>query len=214
MKTFVLLAVVSLAGWLFAGPPVRPAAQPDTSVAASQPDSITAPEPAETGDESATPPAESHPASAKTRPSSQELSTELDGLDTLELAPTEMITQVAGGTRRVHLESTVFRREQPVKYQAAGRRDPFRALLVDEKKEGEIETDLLRIEGAALRGVVWSEGVYLALVTDKDSKSFVLREGDPIYQGRVLSVTQSQAVFEVSDFGDYQKITLKVRRQS
>lgn len=140
------------------------------------------------------------------------LTTELTGLDTLGIVPDEVVTHTAGGTRRVTLENTVFRREDPVIYDPAGNRDPFRALLVDEKKEGEIETDLLRLEGAVLRGVVWSDGQYLALVSDKDNKSFVLREGELVFKGRVLSVTQSQVVFEVSDFGDYDQVTLRVKR--
>ena len=212
MRILFLLAWVVLGGWLFAQP-IEPTSEPSDSVAVEEADSAAEAESSQAAEETPAPSVKSQPKSVKSKAASQELSTELNGLDTLEVAPTEVVTQVAGGTRRVHLESTVFRREEPVQYEAAGRRDPFRALLVDEKKEGEIETDLLRLDGANLRGVVWSEGVYLALVTDKDNKSFVLREGDPVYQGRVLSVTQSQAVFEVTDFGDYQKITLKVRRQ-
>jgi hypothetical protein len=205
MRTLLLLiGTMSLAGWVFADEPPVPATEPDTTIAPAPP--AAAPTEA-----TAAPSPKEQPTSVKAKSGSEELSTELDGLDTLEVLPSEVVTRVAGGTRRVHLESTVFRREQPVEYEAAGRRDPFRALLVDEKKEGEIETDLLRLEGATLRGVVWSDGTYLALVSDKDGKSFLLREGDPVYQGRVLSVTQARATFEVSDFGDYQQIILKVR---
>ncbi|RPH95070.1 hypothetical protein EHM69_05610 [candidate division KSB1 bacterium] len=151
------------------------------------------------------------PAETPENSAPDELSTELNGIDTLDVLPSDVVTSYGGGTRRVHLEHTVFRREPPVYYEAVGRRDPFRALIVDEKKEGEIETDLLRVEGASLKGVVWSDGQYLALLKDKDGKSFVLREGDLIFHGRVLSVTQSQATFEVSEFGDYDQITLKVK---
>jgi len=205
MRTLLLLiGTISLAGCVFADEPPATPTEPDTAIIQTQPVAV----PDGPSDE---PSPKENPKSVKAKSGSQELSTELSGLDTLEVLPSDVVTRVAGGTRRVHLESTVFRREQPVEYEAAGRRDPFRALLVDEKKEGEIETDLLRLEGATLRGVVWSDGTYLALVSDKDGKSFVLREGDPVYQGRVLSVTQARATFEVSDFGDYQQIILKVR---
>jgi hypothetical protein len=116
-----------------------------------------------------------------------------------------------GDTHRGHIENTVFRREPPVSYHREGRRDPFRALIVDEKKPDVIETDLLIVDGATLTGVVWAEGRYLAMVRDKDGKSFFLHEGDPVYQGRVTLVTQNQANFEISDFGDYQKVTLRVQ---
>ncbi len=83
--------------------------------------------------------------------------------------------------------------------------------MSDEKKEGEIKTDLLKLEEAILTGVVWSDGKYLAMVRDKDGKSFFLREGDSVYSGKVLYVGQTEAVFEISEFGDYARITLKVQ---
>ncbi|MCX6600385.1 MAG: hypothetical protein NT025_02340 [bacterium] len=212
MRTLLLLiGTISLAGCVFADEPPATPTEPDTAIIQTQPVAVPDEPSAAPDGETAAPSPKEQPKSVKAKSGSEELSTELSGLDTLEVLPSDVVTRVAGGTRRVHLESTVFRREQPVEYEAAGRRDPFRALLVDEKKEGEIETDLLRLEGATLRGVVWSDGTYLALVSDKDGKSFVLREGDPVYQGRVLSVTQARATFEVSDFGDYQQIILKVR---
>ena len=139
------------------------------------------------------------------------LSTEMSGVDTLDLMPDEMITQSGSGTRRVKLETTVFRREEPIVYKSEGRRDPFRALISDEKKEGEVKTDLLRLDQAVLTGIVWSSGDYVAMVRDKDGKSFFLREGDRIYQGRVVDVEQSKVIFEVSEFGDYRRITLDVQ---
>lgn len=142
-----------------------------------------------------------------------ELSAKLRAVDSLDVLPEDSDASHDGGTRRDRLESSVFRREKPVDYESGGRRDPFRALIVDEKKSGseEIETELLKLEGAILTGVVWAEGQYLALVKDKAGRNFFLREGDPIYQGHVTLVTQSQASFEISDFGDYQKVVLKVR---
>jgi len=142
---------------------------------------------------------------------SGEISTEMSGIDSLGIMPDEVLTRAAGGFRRVSLEASVFHRETPVAYEARSRRDPFRPMLTDDKGRGDINTDLLLLDGAVLKGVVWSEGHYLAIVRDKSGKTFFLREGDQIYQGHVLMVTQSQAVFEISDFGDYDQITLKVK---
>ena len=140
------------------------------------------------------------------------LSTEMSGVDSLDVLPDEMITRSGSGTRRVKLETTsVFRREEPYVYQSAGRRDPFRALIVNERKEGKIKTDLLRLEDAVLTGIVWSAGDFVAMVKDRDAKSFFLRKGDRIYKGRVIEVEQSRVVFEVTEFGDYQRVTLKVQ---
>jgi len=144
-------------------------------------------------------------------PKTAEMSTTFSDLDSLDVLPQDVDTPHEGGMRRSHIESTVFRREKPVEYVSEGRRDPFRSLVVDEKKDGEIETDLLQLEGAILTGVVWSDGQYLALVRDKDGRNFFLREGDPVYLGHVTLVSQSQMSFEVTDFGDYQKVILKVR---
>lgn len=140
------------------------------------------------------------------------LSTEMsNAVDSLEVVPDEFVVEKDGGFQRVNIEQHVFRRETPVIYSSGGRRDPFRALIVDEQKEGDIVTDLLQLEGAVLTGVVWSEGEYLAMVRDSENRSFFLREGDKIYQGYVRTVTQTEAQFEVSEFGDYRLITLKVQ---
>jgi hypothetical protein len=140
-----------------------------------------------------------------------ELSAKLGAVDTLGVLPDDNDASHDSDHRRAHLESTVFRREKPVEYVSGGRRDPFRALIADEKKGAEeVETDLLKLNGAILTGVVWAQGQYLALVKDNEGKNFFLRDGDPIYQGHVTLVTQSQASFEISDFGDYQKVVLKV----
>ena len=150
------------------------------------------------------------PSGARDEQDNETLSTELRGIDSLGVMPKVVATPYQGGTRRVELESTVFRREQPFVYNYAAQRDPFRALIADEKKEGEIQTDLLIVEGAVLTGIVWAEGHYLAMIRDKDSRTFFLREGDPVYSGSVTSVTESHVMFEISTFGDYQRVTLKV----
>ncbi len=139
------------------------------------------------------------------------LSTELSGVDSLDVAPHQVDTQYQGGHRRIQLERSVFRRAEPFRYASNSRRDPFRALIVDEKKEGEIQTDLLRVDKATLTGVVWSEGEYLGMVRDDTGTNFFLREGDPVFNGRVTTVTQSQIVFDIVEFGDYQQVVLKVQ---
>ncbi len=138
------------------------------------------------------------------------ISTEVSGLDSLGVLPTDVATPYQGGTRRIHLENTVFRREAPIGYSSSGRRDPFRALITDEKKEGPIQTELLIVDGAVLTGIVWAEGQYLAMVRDKDGRSFFLREGDAVYSGRVTTVNQNFVTIDISAFGDYHQVTLKV----
>lgn len=138
------------------------------------------------------------------------ISTEVSGLDSLGVLPTDISTPYQGGTRRMHLENTVFRREARIAYMSNGRRDPFRALITDEKKEGPIQTELLLVDGAVLTGIVWADGQYLAMIRDKDGRSFFLREGDAVYSGRLSSVNQNFVTIDISEFGDYRKVTLKV----
>lgn len=138
------------------------------------------------------------------------ISTEVSGLDSLGVLPTDVSTPYQGGTRRIHLENTVFRREAPIAYSSNGRRDPFRALITDEKKEGPIQTELLIVDGAVLTGIVWADEQYLAMIRDKDGRSFFLREGDAVYSGRVSSVNQNFVTIDISEFGDYHQVTLKV----
>jgi hypothetical protein len=104
-----------------------------------------------------------------------------------------------------------IRREDPFVYSSRGRRDAFRPLITDSKKGEEIKTDLLQLEGAILTGVVWSGGEYLAMVKDKDGRSFFLRQGDDVYRGKVITVTQTKAVFQLVEFGEVERITLSVR---
>lgn len=138
------------------------------------------------------------------------ISTEIMASESLGFVSDEIITNYQGGTRRVHLENTVFRREDPVTYDPSGRRDPFRALVVDEKKEGEIETDLFRTEKSILTGVIWTEGEFIAMVRDAEGNNFLLHEGDPVFNGRCTAITKSQAIFDIVEFGDYQQLVLKI----
>lgn len=120
--------------------------------------------------------------------------------------PVSPAAHPAGETRRSYL-----RRETPFFYEPGGRRDPFRPLISEMKRGESIVTDLLRLEGAVLTGVVWSSGEYLAMVRDKDGRNFFLREGDAVFRGKVVSVTQTKTVFQLVDFGEVERVTLTVR---
>jgi len=49
------------------------------------------------------------------------------------------------------------------------------------------------------------------MVKDKSGRSFFLRQGDSVYRGKIITVTQKKAVFQLVEFGEVERITLTVR---
>ncbi|MBM3325275.1 MAG: pilus assembly protein PilP [Calditrichaeota bacterium] len=131
--------------------------------------------------------------------------------DSLTTSPTPEVVSPSNTTKRTATYRSVLRREKTFTYDAGGRRDPFRPLIVEGKRGQEVVTSLLQLDGAVLTGVVWSEGEYLAMVRDKHGKNFFLREGDPVFRGHVVSVSQTKAVFQLAEFGAVERVTLTVR---
>ncbi len=132
--------------------------------------------------------------------------TDTIGTTGLRAQPASPAAHTGGASRRSYL-----RRETPFFYNPGGRRDPFRPLISEVRRGETIVTDLLRLDGAVLTGVVWSTGEFLAMVRDKDGRNFFLREGDAVFRGKVVSVTQTKAVFQLVDFGEVERVTLTVR---
>ncbi|MFH1010485.1 MAG: hypothetical protein V1784_04525 [bacterium] len=136
----------------------------------------------------------------------------LQAMDSLmTLTPTAEVVSPSSAAKRAVTFRSILRREKSFAYDAGGRRDPFRPLIVEGKRGQEVVTSLLQLEGAVLTGVVWSEGEYLAMVRDKNGKNFFLREGDSVFRGRVVSVSQTKAVFQLAEFGEVERVTLTMR---
>jgi hypothetical protein len=154
--------------------------------------------------------AQSSPATPSQSSGGDSLSTGLGGMDTLGVVPSSVETPYQGGTRRIDFENSVFRREPPVVYSAVSGRDPFRPLIVEKSGEADPVTNLLIVDGANLTGVVWADAQSLATVKDKQGRSFFLHQGEPVYRGRVVSITQTSITFEISGFGESRQVTLKV----
>ncbi len=125
--------------------------------------------------------------------------------------PSETRAPSSGAANQVAPRRSSLRREDPFAYDSRGRRDPFRPLISQGKADEDIKTDLLRVDGAVLTGVVWSGGQYLAMVRDKDGNNFFLREGDSVFRGKIVTVTQTKAVFQLVEFGEVERVTLTVR---
>jgi hypothetical protein len=93
----------------------------------------------------------------------------------------------------------------PAVVYGAGGRDPFRSLLLEEP-----DYSLVNIEDARLVGVAWTDEQMVAMVEDRRGHTWSLRAGDRVQYGRVVSVSQYAAVFDVSFFGKSERRTLEL----
>ena len=92
-------------------------------------------------------------------------------------------------------------------YGGIGRRDPFVSLIsrgtTDVVPGGLRPAGLsgLTINDVALRGIVLSQGEYIAIVQSPSQQTFMIREGARLFDGAVRSITAEAVVFmqEVSD---------------
>ena len=91
-------------------------------------------------------------------------------------------------------------------YDSGGRRDPFVSLLargvelpsVSERPDG---LPGLSVNEVALRGVVMSNGAYLAVLEAPDNKTYIVRPDDQLFDASIKEITAESVVFlqEVSD---------------
>ena len=91
-------------------------------------------------------------------------------------------------------------------YDPLGRRDPFVSLLnrgADIRPQGDRPTGLagLSVNEVSLRGIILSEGTYLAVLQAPDNKTYIVRDNDLLYDGSVKTVSEDAVVFlqEVND---------------
>lgn len=102
-------------------------------------------------------------------------------------------------------------RENSYYYSAFNMRDPFRSLIVgdfvSEKKMTPV--DMARVE---LVGVVKGELDRFALLEDDKGFSYILRIGDRVKNGSVLSIGDESMVASVTNFGQTRKLTLRLAK--
>jgi Tfp pilus assembly protein PilP len=92
-------------------------------------------------------------------------------------------------------------------YDPGSRRDPFRSLLAAQNKaerKGALPEGIpgLLIEEIDLTGIFrTSRGFVAQVLASNKEKSYLIREGDQLYDGDVVSITQQEVVFKqiVSD---------------
>ena len=92
--------------------------------------------------------------------------------------------------------------EQPelYSYDSEGRRDPFVSLLA---RGTDLPSDRVRPDGltglsiseVALRGVVLSDGAYLAVLEAPDNRTYIVRPDNRLFDGSVKEITADAIVF-------------------
>jgi Tfp pilus assembly protein PilP len=83
------------------------------------------------------------------------------------------------------------------KWAMNGKRDPFFSPVVQQNGSGcSTGKKCLEIGAINLRGVVKSDGGFIAVVTNNLNKAYFLRENDPVFNGYVVKITGDSVVFQ------------------
>jgi len=84
-------------------------------------------------------------------------------------------------------------------YDPAGRRDPFRSLLVRPEKGGAGRRPAgiagIAIDDVLLQGIWKTRAGFVAQIRGTDNKSYLLRSGDQLYDGEVLKIGPNEVTF-------------------
>jgi Tfp pilus assembly protein PilP len=84
------------------------------------------------------------------------------------------------------------------KWAMTGKRDPFFSPVVQAPTGSGCATGkkCLEIGQINVRGVVKSDGGFIAVVTNSLNKAYFLRENDPVFNGYVVRITGDSVVFQ------------------
>ncbi len=84
-------------------------------------------------------------------------------------------------------------------YDPAGRRDPFRSLLVREQSRGGLDRPPgiagISIDDLVVHGIWKTKAGYVAQIRATDNKSYLIRAGDLLYDGEVTRVGPNEISF-------------------
>jgi hypothetical protein len=103
-------------------------------------------------------------------------------------------------------------REKRYFYQAFNRRDPFQSLIVGEYEQSEFE--LVDINSVKLVGVLSGGMERFAMLEDSNGYAYILKAGDPVRNGNIVSVGDKSVVARVTLFGQTTSVTLKIEGSS
>jgi Tfp pilus assembly protein PilP len=90
-------------------------------------------------------------------------------------------------------------RKERYVYKTYGRRDPFKPLIEGTEMLGANRPpgiEGMAISEIALKGILDLPGGFAAVFEGSDGKAYRLQEGDVVFDGRVVKVSENQVIFE------------------
>jgi hypothetical protein len=96
-------------------------------------------------------------------------------------------------------------------YQSYGKADPFRP-LVSGDFEQITSSEIADLSSARLVGVMWGEDDRFALVEDGEGFGYILRVGDRVRNGRVVSIRKSSLTARITLYGITSKVVLRLEK--
>lgn len=97
-------------------------------------------------------------------------------------------------------------------YSSLGKRDPFASLLAGDFEDMGPE-GLVDIDHVKLVGVMWGETDRFALVEDGGGYSYILRVGDRVRNGSVVSLTENRLAATINFFGMTRTVVLALEKE-
>jgi len=96
-------------------------------------------------------------------------------------------------------------------YQSFGKDDPFTTLVSGDFEQG-AAAELVDMNSAQLVGAMWGQDDKFALVEDGEGFGYILRVGDRVRSGRVVSIRKSSLTARVTLYGITSKVVLKLEK--
>jgi hypothetical protein len=103
-------------------------------------------------------------------------------------------------------------RDKVYYYQAFNQRDPFQSLISGEFEKSD-ESDIVDIYGVKLVGVLSGGVVKYAMLENNAGHAFIMKAGDPIRNGNIVSVSDRALIARVSIFGQTSTVTLRLEEK-
>jgi len=97
-------------------------------------------------------------------------------------------------------------------YQSYGRADPFKTLIAGKFEGTGGSGDLVDIASGHLVGVMWGPDDQFALVEDGHGFGYILRVGDPVQNGRIVSIRKNSLTAKVTMYGITSTVNLKLEK--